>query len=444
MNLEALPVYAAPDAYIMCLNLFNQIQHNSIVQYGCTFKDNILIIGCLKHTKIENANPEYFNDYILQLVHALKYLVEEEINPIYASIRFVGRKLLLENWFYSLIQNSVDSLPNVSSEHTIQRLVKEVVNACGLRESDIPQDSNIYYAVQGMLKNDNIIDSIKQAYVILENNHLLPFSPEDLFYAPLSGYHFLSWAMQFVNIKKNKQPILFSMEPTFVPARSEFSPPTVSGPLSVINFDIINTFNQHKNSEIFQNGCTILNKLPTNDLTFDIHNIPPWIRSDVYRTVFRVHSNVQSDYLKYLKIIDPETTSQIALDVPRCHSYHSVLSCPTGRHMLRRILEVWCNENKDLEYWQGIDSIAATFLNIFLFDESIAYHCFSTFIRTRLAGLFKKGASEFPMLLKSCQDQVTKEIPRLQELDIQPDLVTVPWFLTAFSRITYLFRRFTI
>lgn len=53
---------------------------------------------------------------------------------------------------------------------------------------------------------------------------------------------------------------------------------------------------------------------------------------------------------------------QLDLDIPRCHQYLDVLASTEGRARLRRLLKAWLVAHPSLEYWQGIDSLAATFL----------------------------------------------------------------------------------
>ena len=428
--LEFHPVYGNADAYIMCLNLFSQIKHPNLVQYGCTFKDNLILIGCLNNEEITAPTADDLKDLVIQLVKVFSFLTGSNIKPFYASLRMNGNSLFVENWFYSLIQQNVDSLPNVKTEYLLNRLTNEILNTCNVKLTDVPSDTPLYHALQTLTNNKNIKDALKQASVILEDSHMVPNIPNDPFFAPLSEFHFLRWAMQFGNLKKNRQPNLFSIEPSYVSVDKEWSIPSGKPPLSLMKFDILSNFEQYKSSQAYIDGCNILSSL--HDYKGIL--ISNWVRPDVYRFLFNTPSDCQSLYLSNLKIIDQETSSQIALDVPRCHAYHPVLSSQSGKLMLKRILETWCFEYSDLEYWQGIDSIAATFLSIFLFDEAVAYHCFSTFIKTRLSGLFAKGNSQFPQLLKQCEIAVSEQIPRLKELDLQPDVITVPWFLTAFSR----------
>eukprot|EP00835_Amoeboradix_gromovi_P000011 NODE_1_length_95616_cov_0.657642.p11 type:complete len:458 gc:universal NODE_1_length_95616_cov_0.657642:59477-58104(-) len=430
--LEFQPVYGNANAYIMCLNLFSQVSHGSLVQYGCSFKDNLLIIGCLNDENKKASDTHDLKDLLVQLVKVLVYLTNENINPLYANLRISGNELLLENWFYSLVQHNVDNLPLVKSQDYLANFANDILSACNVQLQDIPSDSPIYHALKTLLNNKNIKDALKQTDVILEDCHILPLSNKDLFYSNISEYHFLKWAMQFGNIKKNKQPNLFSIEPDYISNNIQWSIPSGKPPLSVLKFDIESNFDQYKSSQSFIDGCKILASL--SDLSNMHCIIPNWVRADVYQSLFDTPNSVHQHYLSSLKIIDQETSAQIALDVPRCHSYHPVLSSDSGKQMLRRILETWSSQHPHLEYWQGMDSIAATFLSIFLNDESIAYHCFSTFISTRLSGLFTKGSSQFPDILKQCQVTITEKIPRLLELDLQTDVITVPWFLTAFSR----------
>ena len=429
--LEFTPIYGNANAYIMCSNLFEQVCHPLLVQYSCSFKDNFILVANLNCDYVEASTAENVQDLVVKLVKVFSYLTLNNIKPFYATLRISGNDLLVENWFYSLIQNDVDSLPSVSSENYLARLVKQILATCNTQLQDIPSNSQLFHAIQTLCNNTNCKDALNQASIMLEDCHVLLKSIKEPFYAPLLEHQFLKWAMQFGNLKKNKQPNLFSIEPQYVSINKDWSIPSGKPPLSPFKFDILQNFEQYKSSSSFVDGSRILAVLNLKE----INGIPSWVRSDVYRRVFQAESDYRTDYLERIKLIDQETTSQIALDVPRCHSYHPILSSHFGKQMLKRILEAWCYSNPDLEYWQGIDSMAATFLSVFIADEAAAFHCFNAFIRQKLAGLFKKGNSDFPDILKVCQTQVIEQVPKLAELDLQPDVITVPWFLTAFSHL---------
>ena len=50
-------------------------------------------------------------------------------------------------------------------------------------------------------------------------------------------------------------------------------------------------------------------------------------------------------------------TTQIAVDIPRCHQYDDLLSSPTGHEKFARILKAWVvsHQHSGLVYWQGIE-----------------------------------------------------------------------------------------
>ncbi|KCV68620.1 hypothetical protein, variant 1 [Fonticula alba] len=69
---------------------------------------------------------------------------------------------------------------------------------------------------------------------------------------------------------------------------------------------------------------------------------------------------------------------QLALDLPRCQPSHSALSSRrTGRRRLARALKSWCLEpaaGQGSVYWQGLDSVAAPLVSLFLHRPHMAWH----------------------------------------------------------------------
>lgn len=125
--------------------------------------------------------------------------------------------------------------------------------------------------------------------------------------------------------------------------------------------------------------------------------------------------DLQMTYTAIDKDTEIPTDRQIAVDIPRCHQYHTLLSSPEGHRKFRRVLKSWVVSHNHLVYWQGrasqlhtdrqtpmtdclsalvgLDSLCAPFLVLNFNNEALAYACFSAFISKYLHKFFLKDNS---------------------------------------------------
>ena len=102
--------------------------------------------------------------------------------------------------------------------------------------------------------------------------------------------------------------------------------------------------------------------------------IPQFLR----RFMWCISLNISLDYRDVYSSFDFKCEqphpidSQLDVDIPRCHSYHYLLSSFPAQISLRRIIKAWIFHNPSQCYWQGLDSIAATLLSM-VQDESLAF-----------------------------------------------------------------------
>ncbi|CAH8621542.1 unnamed protein product [Heterobilharzia americana] len=146
----------------------------------------------------------------------------------------------------------------------------------------------------------------------------------------------------------------------------------------------------------------ILNGLPATKQYLRLEarkDIPPFLRWKVWAALLEVYPNreFESSYLKALyeirklglevsptdefnnteqnndsnknsdfncDLLDEKVLNQISVDLPRCHAYDPLLASPVGQSVLRRVLiATLLMKPGALDYTQGMDSIAAVFLD---------------------------------------------------------------------------------
>lgn len=170
-----------------------------------------------------------------------------------------------------------------------------------------------------------------------------------------------------------------------------------------------------------------------------LYDVPPYVRGPTWAAILGVHGTCQA-YDGYDKRSRHWGDPQLDKDIPRCHQYHPWLATPKGREALRRVLKAWASANPDLVYWQGLDSIAAPFVCLNPANEGMAYGCMQVLVQQHVHDLFlPDNASElqrrmwhFSMLLMWHDPRLAAHLSRMQ---FQPELYTIPWFLTLFSHV---------
>ncbi|CAG8439739.1 12090_t:CDS:10 [Ambispora leptoticha] len=172
-------------------------------------------------------------------------------------------------------------------------------------------------------------------------------------------------------------------------------------------------------------------------------DIPPFLRGKIWAAILGVTGDYQAVYDAYDKESEKENTTdrQIDVDVPRCHQYHQLLSSPVGHEKLRRLLKCFVTaNNKSLVYWQGLDSICATFLTQNFNDEALAFNCLQMFIPKFLKNVFlfdnsaviQEYLAVFRHLLSFHDPELSSHLNRI---GFVPDLYAIPWFLTLFTHV---------
>ncbi|CAO3693411.1 unnamed protein product [Umbelopsis ramanniana] len=187
----------------------------------------------------------------------------------------------------------------------------------------------------------------------------------------------------------------------------------------------------------------LLNQYPASRNEIIYHakvDIPPMLRDRVWAAILGVDSDYREVYARIDKITDFGTDRQIEVDVPRCHQYNPLLASSTGHAKLRRLLKAWVADNKELVYWQGLDSLFAPFLVLNFNDEALAFACVEKFIPKFLKNFFlMDNAPVLQEYLTIFRHILSFHDPELSvHLDLigfMPDLYAIPWFLTLFTHV---------
>ena len=133
---------------------------------------------------------------------------------------------------------------------------------------------------------------------------------------------------------------------------------------------------------------------------------------------------------------------QIAVDIPRCHQYHHLLSTVEGHRRLTRILKGWLYDverESEFVYWQGVDSVAAVLLTTNFEDEALACASLRRVVDTYVPHYFNKITNTmdhrlvtFQHILKYVDPEVALH---LEHISCRPELYTISWFLTLFAHV---------
>ena len=116
------------------------------------------------------------------------------------------------------------------------------------------------------------------------------------------------------------------------------------------------------------------------------------------------------------------------------HQYCSYLSSKVGKAKLSRILKAWViyNEDKEVVYWQGIDSLAACFLVLNFHYESRAFGSLICLIEKYLKNLFANdNSSAMEYILLTYEKLLMYHDPEIalhmKEIGYFPELYAIPW-----------------
>ncbi|KNC74784.1 hypothetical protein SARC_12677, partial [Sphaeroforma arctica JP610] len=169
-------------------------------------------------------------------------------------------------------------------------------------------------------------------------------------------------------------------------------------------------------------------------------DIPEILRAEVWAALMGINSTYRSVYETYNKTSKHSADRQIDVDIPRCHQYDRLLSSPDGHAKLRRLLKAFLSANPTLVYWQGMDSIFASWLRLNFNDEALAFSCANTFVEKYLHDYFlPDNSSVMQETLAVYTHLLTFHDPELSshvlEIGFVPDLYAIPWFLTLYTHV---------
>eukprot|EP00744_Colponema_vietnamica_P018484 GILI01026088.1.p1 GENE.GILI01026088.1~~GILI01026088.1.p1 ORF type:complete len:620 (-),score=138.69 GILI01026088.1:37-1896(-) len=129
---------------------------------------------------------------------------------------------------------------------------------------------------------------------------------------------------------------------------------------------------------------------------------------------------------------------QIAVDVPRCHQYHHLMSGVEGHRKLHLMCKAWLSLHPTFVYWQGVDSIAAVILSTAFNDVPLATAALGAVVNTYVPHYYNKDRT-MDQQLHTYTHVLTYVDPdlalHLEHMEVKPELYTISWFLTLFAHI---------
>lgn len=118
--------------------------------------------------------------------------------------------------------------------------------------------------------------------------------------------------------------------------------------------------------------------------------IPPLLRGRIWCALLEIPADPSIDYARFSAVnVEADTDRQLDLDIPRCHQYDDRMATPLAHGKLKRVLRAWlAAEQGKMVYWQGLDSVAASFLSVCFEDEASAFACLKSFVGGFLGRFF--------------------------------------------------------
>ncbi|KAJ6236908.1 tbc1 domain containing kinase [Anaeramoeba flamelloides] len=182
------------------------------------------------------------------------------------------------------------------------------------------------------------------------------------------------------------------------------------------------------------------------------NKIPDLYRIEIWTRILNItdneleKSNEMMDKLKFSSTINNLNIrrlemEQIEKDVVRCHQYHPFLLTEDGKKMVKMLLFAWCSkeEHKEISYWQGLDSVAATVAVLTPGKLGLAYSLFEKIVyKYELLHLAEQNGIKFKQTLRIFDCLISYHLPRLKihlfDSGIEdPMYYSISWFLTLFS-----------
>lgn len=173
-------------------------------------------------------------------------------------------------------------------------------------------------------------------------------------------------------------------------------------------------------------------------------DIPAVLRGEIWATILNCEPDETiKEIYESIDTISPHSSDrQISVDVPRCHQYCSQLASKEGHTKLNRILKAWViyHEDKNLVYWQGIDSLTAPFLTLNFHYEARVFGMLIKMVNLYLTDLYVKDNSIamdykltlFIKLLTYHEPLISKH---MKDTGYYPELFGIPWFLTLYAHV---------
>jgi TBC domain-containing protein kinase-like protein len=173
-------------------------------------------------------------------------------------------------------------------------------------------------------------------------------------------------------------------------------------------------------------------------------DVPPVLREEMWGLMLNLPPWEECE--KHWEEVDASvkpgpSDHQIEVDVPRCNARHELIGTTEGRKRLSRVLKAWCHMNPQLEYWQGLDSLAAPFIALsFHHNEGRSFAMLEKMVTQYLAGMFlQKNTSQLQTQLIIFNQILAYHDPalflHLNSQQFNPELYAIPWFLTLFTHI---------
>ncbi|KAK7194828.1 Rab-GTPase-TBC domain containing protein [Novymonas esmeraldas] len=108
-----------------------------------------------------------------------------------------------------------------------------------------------------------------------------------------------------------------------------------------------------------------------------LYAVPVTARAEVWRCLLGIAPSSRSRNALHANAVRASWAKvgphdrQLAVDLPRCHAYHPLLSSSAGSAQLQRVLRAWLHLHPSTPYWQGLDSVCAVLLSVTDTDEAL-------------------------------------------------------------------------
>jgi len=181
-------------------------------------------------------------------------------------------------------------------------------------------------------------------------------------------------------------------------------------------------------------------------------SLPPHLRPMVWRAMLGSDADVEPLYrcqsLESRVVGDEEMAKrlakffrQLAVDLPRCHSYSAALAVPEKLRQLKDVLRTWAVGGEgslaERRYWQGFDSVGATVVLIYQ-REHEAWDVLERIARRYLRYYLVESSHSCLTAHTALLSQLLgffdpKLFLHLRTMQVHTDMYAVSWVLTLFT-----------